>query len=97
MSAFPHSRFGSDRNHFCYKRVSSHIQIFKKALSEPLKLYKTAKQNEILRDYIAIAFPIVDDLPDFDDANDNKPKEQMIKTLTTNLKAALKMFKKQMS
>jgi hypothetical protein len=93
MSAFPHSRFGSNRNHFCFKRVQQHVSNFKTQLNSPIKGYKDSKQFEVLMEYLLVAIPIVDDLPNFDDEKDNNLKNGMIKVMITNFNNSMKNIK----
>lgn len=95
--AFPWSKFGSDRDAFCYRRVRGHLQVFKRECLEQCKNFIDFKQWKSAIDYIIIAWPYVDQMPRWDDPKHNKVNEQCYKKLTTHLSNSLKKgtFRKQ--
>ena len=89
-SAFPHTRYGSDRDHFCYKRVRPVQAIFIKKVSEPLVDLKEAKNWRALLRYLRGAVKLALDLPSWDQAADNKSKAALYKRLAAALRIALR-------
>lgn len=95
--AFPWTKFGSDRDAFCYKRVRGHLQVFKRECLEQCKVFIDSKQWKDAIDYIIIAWAYVDQMPRWDDTKHNKVNEQCYKKLATYLANSLKKgtFQKQ--
>lgn len=88
--AFPNTRYGSDTDHYCYKRVRPVQAVFIKKVAEPLVDLKAAKDNAALLRYLRGALPLAFDLPTWDQAADNKPRIALFKRLAAALRIALR-------
>ncbi|XP_037052514.1 uncharacterized protein LOC119086046 [Bradysia coprophila] len=95
--AFPWTKFGSDRDAFCYRRVRGHLAVFKRECLEQCKAFVDDLQWSNAINYIVIAWQYVDQLPRWDDPKHNKMNEQCYKKLTSYLTTSLKKgkFKKE--
>jgi hypothetical protein len=75
--AFPHARYGSNRDHFAYKRVSPHIQTFKSLVTTELKQLSSSQNWTAALDFLVVAARKVNNLPSWDDSNDNKSRNDL--------------------
>lgn len=88
--AFPWSKYGSDRDAFCFRRVKGHLSAFQKECLEQNKSLIDSQQWKSSIEYIIIAWKFVYELPDWDDPTHNKTNEQCYKKLALNLSNSLK-------
>lgn len=88
--AFPWTKYGSNRDAFCYRRVRGHLGVFKRECLEQCKAFVDQKQWNNAINYIVISWQYVDQLPRWDDPNHNKINEQCYKKLTSYLAMSLK-------
>lgn len=95
--AFPWTKFGSDRDAFCYRRVRGHVAVFKRESLEQCKNFIDERQWKRAIDYAILAWQYVDELPRWDDPKHNKMNEQCYKKLTSYLTTSFKKgaFEKQ--
>lgn len=95
--AFPWSKYGSDRDAFCYRRVKVHLTAFQRECFQQCKSLIDSRQWKSAIDYIIVAWKYVHQLPDWDDDTHNKLKEQCYKRMSSNLVSSLKKgtFQKQ--
>ncbi|KAG4077938.1 hypothetical protein HA402_013438 [Bradysia odoriphaga] len=91
--AFPWTKYGSDRDAFCYRRVRGHLAVFKRECLEQCKAFVDELQWTNAINYIVMAWQFVDQLPRWDDPKHNKMNEQCYKKLTSYLTTSLKKGK----
>lgn len=88
--AFPWTKYGSDRDAFCYRRVRGHLGVFKRELLEQCKTFVDSLQWSDVINYIIIAWEYVNELPRWDDPKHNKMNEQCYKKLSSYLTTSFK-------
>lgn len=91
--AFPYSKYGSDRDGFCFRRVKIHLSAFQKECFRQSKSLIDSHQWKSSIDYIIMAWKFSNKLPDWDDEKNNTLKENCFKKLSTNLANSLKKGK----
>ncbi|EFA78102.1 hypothetical protein PPL_08750 [Heterostelium album PN500] len=82
--AWPNSKYGSGRDHFCYKRVAGHLRNYKAGGSSRCKLQ--ASNHSTGRS----STTSIDDFPVFDDSKNNAGRAALFKKLSTHGKTALR-------
>lgn len=82
-TSFPYSRWGSRRDAFCYRRVSTHLQAFKKECIEQGRHLVATEQWVSVVEYTLNAWKYVQELPDWDNPSHNKQKQMCFKTLAS--------------
>jgi len=90
FKSFPYTRWGSNRDAFCYRRVSTHLTAFKKECIEQGKYLVSSQQWASVVDYVLLAWSYVNALPDWDNVTHNKLKQQCFSTLASQCMNALK-------
>ncbi len=88
--AFPYSKYGNDRDGFCFRRVRGHLAAFKTECFLQCKTLTDSQQWKSSINYICMAWKFVYELPDWNDSAHNKNKEMCYKKLVTHLTNALK-------
>ena len=89
FKSFPHTRYGSSYDHYCYTHVRPAQNSFISFVSKPLKLLSDAKQWRPLLDYLFIAIEETAELPNWDSPADRQPKENLFKKYATHLQKVL--------
>lgn len=79
--SIPSTRWESNRDLFCYRRVSSHLESFKKECIEQGRKMILNKQWDTAIEYVLMAWRYAHCLPDWDTAIHNKGKAQCFKAL----------------
>lgn len=90
LKSIPKSRWGSKTDAFCYRRVSTHVEAFKKACIDQARQLIASEHWSSVSEYILIALTYVDSLPDWDNPAHNKHKQQMFKVLSSHLLTSVK-------
>jgi len=95
--AFPNTRYGSDRDAFCYRRVKGHVIAFQKECLQHCKSLVDCQQWSSAIDYVVMAWNYANDLPKWDDKKNNKHQATCFKRFTSTLVNSLKKgkFRKQ--
>ncbi|KAI7836813.1 hypothetical protein COHA_009314 [Chlorella ohadii] len=88
--AFPHAKWGTNRDNYAYKRVGPPLRDLKAALLEHGRLLAECKRFGALLEYCLFALGVTDDMPHWDADAHNKPKQQTAKALEGLLLKALK-------
>lgn len=89
FKSFPNSRWGSNRDAFCYRRVKTHLDSFTKSCIDQGKQLESFESWTALIDYILKAWEIVDELPQWDNPDHNKSKNRCFKTLGVQCRKAI--------
>ena len=89
FKSFPHTRYGSSYDHYCYTHVRPAQNTFISFVSKPLKLLSDAKQWRPLLDYILVAIEETAELPNWDSPADRQPKENLFKKFAAHLQKVL--------
>lgn len=87
--SFPYTRYGSSRDAFCYRRVSTHLAIFKKVCINLGNTLLSSQLWDSSVSYVLMAWTYVDGMPNWENTAHNKSKEQCFKTLAVQCKKAL--------
>ncbi|KAG2379373.1 hypothetical protein C9374_007512 [Naegleria lovaniensis] len=90
QKAFPRAKYGSNRDDYAFKRVKPCLTAFKKGVSEKIKEVKDGQNWHLMCDFLNKLLKLVEDLPDFDTAKNNKTKTALFKQCATNYEAMLK-------
>ncbi|KAL9651288.1 hypothetical protein ABK040_001241 [Willaertia magna] len=88
--AFPYSRYGSNRDNYAFKRVKPCLTALKKTITEKSKEVKDGQNWHLMCSYLNKVMVVVEDIPDFDDEKNNKPKKDLFKHCAKNYVAMLK-------
>ncbi|XP_013383684.1 tethering factor for nuclear proteasome STS1 isoform X2 [Lingula anatina] len=88
--SFPNTRWGSSRDAFCFRRVKTHLEAFKKVCLDQGRVLLAAQAYEAVINYCLIAWEYVERLPNWDDYAHNKSKEQCFRTLSSQCMQAIK-------
>ncbi|XP_013788424.1 uncharacterized protein LOC106472333 [Limulus polyphemus] len=88
--SFPNTRWGSNRDDFCYRRVRTHLEAFKKACIQQGRQLIESQQWGAAVDYVMLAWSYVRHLPDWDESTHNCIKAQCFKTLSTQCMTSVK-------
>ncbi|CAH3175043.1 unnamed protein product [Porites lobata] len=91
--SFPHSRYGSSSNTFCYRRVNTHLAAFKKECVGQGQTLLDLQLWELSLSYVLMAWSYVNGMPNWDNPSHNKSKEQCFKALAVQCKKALTNLK----
>ena len=86
--AVPNSRFGSQRDDYCYARCASAVAAAKTALLKPVTQYKACKQWDVALAYAEGALPIAREMPQWDHENNNSARNGVIEALQELVSAA---------
>ncbi|KAK3272054.1 hypothetical protein CYMTET_19626 [Cymbomonas tetramitiformis] len=88
--AMPNTRWGSSRDAFCQRRCGGHVTTAKAAIMKGLQIYKSCKQWDVALKFAERALPMAKEIPVWDDASKNGPREAVIKALDALIAEAQK-------
>lgn len=88
--SLPKTRLVSKTDSASYSRASTHLEVFKKCLTEQIKLLSDSAHWDSLVDYVLLAWTYVRCLPVFDNTLHNTIRKTCFKLLTQYLGLSLK-------
>lgn len=90
FKSMPNSRWGSKTDSFCYRRVATHLEAFKKECLNQGRQLIESEQWAFVIEYVIMTLSYVEGLPTWDNSTHNKSKLQCFKGLSSQLLNALK-------
>lgn len=88
--SFPRNVWGSRDSAFCFLRVRTHLEVFKKECLEMCHHFMDSQYWPAVFEFIFIAWKLTMELPDWDSASHNKIKSLCMKQLASQYVNALK-------
>lgn len=88
--AFPHAKWGSNRDAYAYRRVGPAARDLKASLLEHAKTFAACKRHDTLLRYALYALGVAELMPTWEAEAHNKPRQQTIKQLEGLLVKAVK-------
>ncbi|XP_023228701.1 tethering factor for nuclear proteasome sts1-like [Centruroides sculpturatus] len=90
LKSIPRNVWSADKDVYCYRRVCTHLDLFKKECIEQCSHLINGHQWKAVMDYVLMAWKYVCKLPNWEDKSHNKIKEMCFKTLASQCMNALK-------
>lgn len=90
LKSIPRNVWSADKDVYCYRRVYTHLDLFKKECIEQCSHLINGHQWKAVMDYVLMAWKYVCKLPNWEDKSHNKIKEMCFKTLASQCMNALK-------
>ncbi|XP_074653437.1 uncharacterized protein LOC141907628 [Tubulanus polymorphus] len=90
FKSFPNTRWGSSRDAFCYRRVKTHLDAFKKTCSDQGRSLVQSHSWDSVVEYTCIAWYYINRLPVWDNSIHNKSQTQCYRNLSGQCMAAVK-------